>query len=130
MKRTILVLAVTMAAFGLIAAGAAAVRSFPSQVTIAGTSGSGADRYVFGSVSSPHRACVADRRVKVFKVVTTDSTTTKVLVDIARTSNHGAWAAHGDFGSIGAKATVVRKRIGPHRHKICRADTSNSFPFF
>jgi hypothetical protein len=130
MKRRILVAATIAAAFGLIAAGAAAVTSFSSQVTIAGTSGSGSDRYVFGSVSSPHRACVPDRRVKVYKVVASDSTTTKVLVDVARTSNHGAWAAHGDFGSIGAKATVVRKKVGPHRHKVCRAAGSNSFPFF
>ena len=130
MKRTILVLGATMVACGLIAASAPAVTSFSSQVTIAGTSGSGADRYVFGSVTSHHRACVPARRVKVFKVVSTDSTTSTVLVDIARTSNHGAWAAHGDFGSIGAKATVVRKRIGPHHRKVCRAATSNSFPFF
>jgi hypothetical protein len=130
MKRRILIMAATLATLGLIAAAASAMTAFNSQVTINGTSGSGADRYVFGRVTSLHHACVPGRRVNAYKVVQTGSGTSRVFVDAARTSNHGAWAAHGDFGSIGAKAVVVRKKIGRNHHKACRAASSNSFPFF
>ena len=72
-------------------------------------------------VTSPKPKCVANRLVKVYKTSPSGST----LVDIARTSENGAWAAHGDFSaSFGAKATVVRKTFGrQHHRKVCKSDT-------
>jgi hypothetical protein len=130
MKRTILVLAATLAAFGLLVVSAAALKAFSSHVTIRGTDGQFSDLYVFGNVSSSQPRCVADRRVRVYKVDSGPNGPVTTLVDTARTSNHGAFAAHGDFtGAVGAKAAAVRRKFGRHHHKVCRA-TSDSFPFF
>ena len=130
MKRSILVLVASLATFGLIVAGASAITRYDSQVNILGTSGSSSDLYVFGNVTSSKHKCVANRRVNVYKVDSGPSGPVTTLVDTARTSDRGAWAAHGDFtGAVGAKATAVRKKFGRHHHKVCRF-RSDSFPFF
>jgi hypothetical protein len=127
MKRSILVVLAATAALVLTAAGASARTSYSSTVTIVGDSGPNSDLYVYGNVASPHHGCVGDRVVKVYKSQPSGTT----LVDTARTSDRGAWAAHGDFSaSFGVKATVVRERIGRRHHrKICQSD-SDTLPFF
>jgi hypothetical protein len=128
MKRSILVVLAATAALVLTAVGASARTSYSSTVTIVGDSGpANSDLYVYGNVASAHHACVANRIVKVYKSQPSGTT----LVDTARTSDRGAWAAHGDFSaSFGVKATVVRERIGRrHHHKICQSD-SDTLPFF
>jgi hypothetical protein len=79
---------------------------------------------VAGQVSSPRAACVPNRTVKVFAIFQNGS---RELVDIARTSENGAFAAIGDFGNaVDALAKVTRKNIGGsgHRH-ICGRASDN-----
>jgi hypothetical protein len=78
----------------------------------------GNDAGVAGQVSSARARCVPDRTVKVFAIFADDS---RELVDIARTSDNGAFAGVGDFdNAVDALAKVTRKEIGRsgHRH-IC-----------
>jgi hypothetical protein len=125
MKRTILVMAATLVACGLLVAGASAFRSFSTQVTIKGTQGQFSDFYVFGNVTARHHKCVANRRVNVSKVESSPSGPVNILVDTARTSDNGAWAAHGDFsGSAGVRATAVRRKFGRHHHKVCKSGSA------
>jgi hypothetical protein len=74
----------------------------------------GGETGLAGRVSSPRAGCVPDRTVKVFAIF-------NELVDIARTSDNGAFAGVGDFQlARDALAKVTRKNIGRsgHRH-IC-----------
>ncbi len=78
----------------------------------------GNDAGVAGQVSSARPSCVPDRTVKVFAIFADDS---RELVDIARTSDNGAFAGVGDFdNAVDALAKVTRENIGRsgHRH-IC-----------
>jgi hypothetical protein len=74
---------------------------------------------VGGQVSSPRSGCVPNRTVRVFAI----ENGSRELVDIARTSDNGAFVGLGDFGAADdARAKVTRKNIGGSNHRhICGA---------
>jgi hypothetical protein len=79
-----------------------------------------------GQVSSTRAQCVPNRTVKVFAILQNGS---RELIDIARTSDNGAFAGIGDFSNaVDALARVRRKNIGGsgHRH-ICGKASANFF---
>lgn len=78
------------------------------------------DSLVFGHVNSSRRRCVADRKVKVFATSPGESPR---LVDLARTSDNGGWAARADFfGAGGVKAVAIKTKFGRRHHrKTCRS---------
>jgi hypothetical protein len=83
--------------------------------------GAGNDTGLAGQVSSQRAGCVPNRTVKVFAIFQNGS---RELVDIARTSDNGAFAGIGDFdNAVDALAKVTRKNIGGsgHRHICGRA---------
>jgi hypothetical protein len=72
-----------------------------------------------GHVTSPHRGCVPDRKVKLY-VLHQDGSRT--LADTDRTSTRGIWGAEMTLGpqEVG-KVFVTKKNLGTRRHpRICK----------
>ena len=117
MKRRSLA-AVTAAALVLIGAGSALARttSYPSSISVLTPvyDEGGGTFDLAGHVSSPHRACVGRRKVKLY-VLHQDGSRT--LADSDRTSTRGIWGAEMTIGpqDVG-KVFVIKKNVGTHRH--------------
>lgn len=96
-------------------------------LTIEGTSGPESDMRVFGTLASPRRACLDQRRVKLIANLGVSSPSR--LADVAYSSRNGAWAARGDFSSDGGhfKAVVPFVKRGGEGHKhACGRDEVRS----
>src|SRR5688500_5336473 len=118
----------SLSAIGALALGGGVAEAhnttFPTSVEFQTSYDAGSELGVAGQVSSSRAAGVPNRTVKVFAIFIDDS---RELVDIARTSDNGAFAGVGDFGNaVDALAKVRRKNIGGsgHRH-ICGRASDN-----
>jgi hypothetical protein len=93
---------------------------FPTTIAYEGPyAGEDFHEIFYGSVDSPHRACVAGRTVKLYIV----QGGSLVLTDTDKTSHKGIWAAHTpDF--VGGKVKVTPKEVGrPNHRSVCRGDS-------
>ena len=100
-------------------AGVAEAKTFTTTITALGHTGLVSNYTEFGRVSSTKAKCVPDRKVKVYA----NHLSGPVLVDVARTSDNGAWAATGDFsGAGGLTAKVTKEDVGKN---TCGSDTVN-----
>lgn len=92
---------------------------------------------VGGEVSSAKAACVPGRKVKIYAVYTgvrkhgTVPPPAPELLDIDRTSEHGAWSArftHTLDGVDHLEAQLVKRNIGPQGHShICDGESAIRF---
>ncbi|MGH2974689.1 MAG: hypothetical protein ACRDLL_07470 [Solirubrobacterales bacterium] len=115
--------AAMVAALVLVGAGSAlaGTTSYPSSISVLTPvyDRGGGTFDLAGHVGSTHRACIADRKVKLF-VLHQDGSRT--LADTDRTSAKGIWGAEMTIGpqDVG-KVFVIKKNIGTHRHaRICK----------
>jgi hypothetical protein len=122
MKRAIVGAAVGAVALTL-GAGAVLARTapIPSAVDIKGA-GIGPNLVqTDGLVSSPKAKCVPARKVRVYALYESDP---PEPIGTDSTSHNGAFFVTGDPSGepIGAKARVLRKKIGPRHHRrLCKA---------
>jgi hypothetical protein len=73
----------------------------------------------YGSIDSPHRACVAGRTVKLY----IKQGGSLVLTDTDKTSHKGVWAAHTPSFDEG-KVKVTSKEVGrPHHRSFCQGES-------
>jgi hypothetical protein len=93
MKRFALSLVVMVAIFLLAVPAAGAVKTVKSTVTI--TSGNGSE--FKGKVSSPQKACRANRKVTLFKEPYAGEGDEDEAVGTDKTNASGAWAMQGSF---------------------------------
>src|SRR4051794_13884310 len=114
MKRRRRVITAVTAVLILVGATSALARSsFTTTIDQQAVWGTVSTNEVFfaGNVSSPKRACIADRKVKEIAFYPGNQL---VLVDTDRTSKHGGWSTGGrlenNLDHVIAK--VTRKRIG------------------
>jgi hypothetical protein len=121
--RKLLAVALVGAAFGGWTTSApAAVRSFPTEVTMNFT-GIGTGVFVEGQVISPKPACATGRRVLIIAITPSGNR----VVDTDRTSDNGFYGgggrALGAGRPVGAKVKVLRKVSGKRGHRfVCRGD--------
>ncbi len=67
----------------------------------------------FGYITSPNDKCLANRKVKLFRLLIDGSTE---LVDVARTSKHGGFGGVGKSSEISAAKFKVLSQEGWPRH--------------
>ena len=123
MRRAILGAAFLSVALTFAGGAAAHNTSFETTILLAGTAGFvGDDRVlVIGHLEAERKACLRGRTVEL---TVQRNGETKVL-DTDRSSRKGAWATRGAIASgTSPRARVLRKNIGPRRHRhICAGDS-------
>ena len=97
--------------------------SAPSTLTLVAFEDSNADGhpdYIIGTVSSPKRRCISNRKVTIF------NRETSKVIDRTRSSANGYWAGGGveDIGGFDGRVTAARKVLGHGDNKfVCKPDS-------
>jgi hypothetical protein len=114
MKRILVGIVATVAATLAMGGGVAFAggSGFPTTVEINGLALRESGGYAFGRITSPRKACISERELRVYLVTEGD----RELMDMDRASLNGFFAGGGavDFGTE-VLVRAPRKRLGPGR---------------
>jgi hypothetical protein len=93
---------------------------FPTTIAYAGPfAGEDFHGIYYGSIDSPHQACIPGRTVKLYIM----QGGSLVLTDTDKTSRKGIWAAHTPAFNEG-KIKVPSKEVGrPNHRSVCQGET-------